>query len=316
MVMKKKSKLKKERFFKRIIDWLIWKAFRLLVFIVQRSSLKTINVFGKKLGDFAFIFPNPRKNIILNNLRMAYGDEKDNKELKDICRSCFQNFGRNVLEAIRYPYLTFDEIDNLINIDGKEVLDNALKKGKGVIALSAHLGNFPIIAAKLIPYGYKFTVIFRNPENANIGKEVLIRMKKIGLNPIFDKPRYICVKKSLELLKKNGILLLQIDQNTKISRGVYAKFFKHELPTFTGPVVMAMRTGAIILPLFIVREENNHHRIIIDNPFELLLTGERGLDIKSNIERLSAITESYIRKFPEQWWWIHRRWKKAKKIER
>ncbi|MDY6862540.1 MAG: lysophospholipid acyltransferase family protein [Thermodesulfobacteriota bacterium] len=314
MTIKKKRKRKKERIFKGILDWFVWKAFRLSVFIVQKLNLETIHFIGKKLGDFVFYSPNPRKNVVLKNLRMAYGREKSEKELKGICRGCFQNFGMNILETIRYAFFSFEEIDNFIAIDGKEHLDNALKKGKGVIALSAHLGNFPIIASKFIPSGYQFSLIFRSPENPNINKEYLTIMRKFGLNPIFDKPRHVCVKKSLELLKKNGILFLQIDQNTKVSRGVYVRFFNHELPTFTGPVVLAIRTGAVVLPLFIVREENSRHRIIIDKPFELVLTGERNFDIKNNTERLSKITEGYIRMFPEQWWWIHKRWKKAKEI--
>ena len=286
---------------------------KLLISLVNIWPLHYLHYLGEKLGRLTFFFWGARKKIILNNLELALGKEKSQKEIREIFKRNLENMGKGVLETIRYSRLSSDRLDKTITIEGKEYIDRALEAGKGVVALSAHLGNFPLIGMKFVSLGYQFAVVFRNPENEKLAQITRNFMKQGGIEPIPDKPRKICVRRSIQTLRKNGILFLQIDQNTRTKRGVFVDFFGYLVPTFTGPVVMALRTGAVIVPLFIVRNGDNTHTIIVDPPVELELTGDKDRDIFLNIARLTKVSESYIRRYPEQWWWIHRRFRKAKK---
>ena len=154
-------------------------------------------------------------------------------------------------------------------------------------------------------------MIFRYPRQKGLGLYLADLASTAGIRVIPDKPSRVCVQQSIRCLKENGILFLLTDLN--VSRGgVYVDFFGQMVPTFKGPVVLAMRTGAPVLPVFIVREGVSRHRLIIEPPVDLDLTGDKDRDIFTYLSRLSAISESYIRRYPDQWWWIHRRWRKAR----
>ena len=136
-------------------------------------------------------------------------------------------------------------------------------------------------------------------------------MKKrdqLGIKTIYSQPRKDCVDSSIRSLRNNELVFIPIDQNFGTA-GVFVDFFGRKAATATGPVILAQRTQAALLPCFIVRQEDNTHRII----FEPILELKEGRDPKEtiviNIQALTDIIESYIRKYPAQWGWIHRRWK-------
>jgi len=291
-----------------------WYFVRVFLFILRNIPLRHLYVFGEKTIQLAFLALKRRRNITMKNLELAFGDDKSEEEILEIYRSTLRNISRGGIELFAYPRFHDRYFDDMISIEGKENLDRALKLGKGVVAVSAHFGSFPFLGMKLAHMGYPFAVVVRNPRQEGISRFLQEVRSKAGLESIPDKPARVCVEQSLKWLKKNGILFLQIDLNV-ISGGVFVDFFGREVPTFKGPVVMAMRTGASVLPIFIVRENGDRHRIIIDPPVELELTGDKGKDIFTNLTKLSKVVESYIRKYPDQWWWIHQRWRKAKPYE-
>ena len=122
-----------------------------------------------------------------------------------------------------------------------------------------------------------------------------------------------CVSRCFKALKENRILLLQIDQNAPVTE-VWVDFFGYLVPTFKGPVLFSIRTGAPILPIFMRRNSKNLHQITIHPPFTLNITGNAEHDITSNTARLMKLTEAAIRGYPEQWLWIYRRFKRARDI--
>jgi len=163
--------------------------------------------------------------------------------------------------------------------------------------------------------GYPIAAIYSEMHNRVFNPELPKMQRKLGIEPISERQRFACVSKSISWLKKGGILFLQIDQSPPTEAGLPVNFFGYLTPTARGPVSLAMRTGATILPAFIVRDEHNHHRVIIDKPFPLHVEGETSEDIIRNLDGLSKITEDYVRRYPTHWWWIHQRFRKAVKIE-
>ncbi len=289
---------------------LIWFLFRFVAFLARRIPFRYLHSLGARIGGLSFYLLRKRKGIALENLRLAFGQTRSENELKEILKASLKNLGKGLLEVLRYYFLPPHFVAGLFDIEGEENLKEALKQGKGVIALSAHLGNFMIIGAKFVSQNYPLNYVIRLPHERNIARFIESILNKVHVGLIPDRPRIACVKKSLECLRRNEILFIQLDISAIDSR-VSVEFFGLPVATYTGPVIFSMKTGSPIVPMFIIRDSADRHKIIIDPPVELVVSGDREKDILLNTSRLSKIIESYVSRYPEQWFWLHRRWKRT-----
>jgi KDO2-lipid IV(A) lauroyltransferase len=308
--MAEKKKFSLGKFLKIHVGYLL---FGFSTFCVRCLPLGSLTFCGEKLGLLAFHLLRGWRKVAFANLNLTLGMEKSKDEIHWICRELFKNIGRDMLEVYRSPNFKDSYFKALVKFKGTEHLDHALNQGKGVIALSAHLGNFPLMGARLAREGYPSSFVTRDPENPKIAKAITSLRDAVGLETIPDEPRMACVSRCFKALKENRILLLQIDQNAPVTEA-WVDFFGYLVPTFKGPVLFAMRTGAPILPMFMRRNSNNLHQITIHPPFTLNITGNAEKDITSNTARLTKLIEAAIREYPEQWLWIYRRFKRARDI--
>ena len=195
-----------------------------------------------------------------------------------------------------------------IHLVNKEHLDTALVKGNGVILISAHFGNFPLLLARLSLEGYKASGIMRPMRDERVEKIFVKKRQKYNVKTIYSQPRTVCVEMVIRTLRNNEVVFIPIDQNFGTG-GVFVDFFGQKAATATGPVVLAQRTKAALLPCFIIRQPDDTHRIVFEPQLELGEGKTPQETVLINIQRLTSIIESYIRKYPAQWAWIHRRWK-------
>jgi KDO2-lipid IV(A) lauroyltransferase len=309
MVEKKKFSLGK--FLKIQLGYLF---FRLWTSSVRRLPVSSLNSYGEKLGLLSFYLVRRWRSVAWSNLNLALGKEKGKDELRRIRREVFKNIGRDVMETCRLEDLEESYYKNHVRFEGKHHLDDALKKGKGVIALSAHLGNVPLMGARIAREGYALSVVVRDPANPKIAKDGVSLRDHFGIETIPVEPRLASVSRCFKALKENRILMLQNDQNAPVTEA-WVDFFGYLVPTFKGPVLFSMRTGAPILPMFMRRKSNNLHQITIHSPFALEITGNAEQDITSNTARLTKVIEAAVREHPEQWLWIYRRFKRARDLQ-
>ena len=267
-----------------------------------------VKKIGAALTGIGFCLTIRLKQIARESLQIAFGQTKDKKEINAIIRKCFDNFGKGMVELMYFmahPAM----IKEKVVIDGKEHLDNALRQGKGVIAVSAHFGNFPLMLLRLAQTGYKTNAIIRPTRDAEIEKYFLAQRTKLGLNTIYAAPRKQCVDYTIRALRNNEIVFIPLDQNFGSGAGVFVEFFGQQAATATGPVVFAQRTGAVLLPMFVVREEDDRHRVIIEPPMTLDEDSDSEKMIYTNVVKITKLIELYVRKYPHEWGWMHRRWK-------
>lgn len=264
--------------------------------------------FARKMGGAAFFCAGKQRKTALEGLQTAFGNEKSPAQLEDIAKECFVSMAKGGLELLYLmdrPAL----LKQRVAIAGRENLEQALAKGKGAILVSAHFGNFPLLLAKLSLEGYKAAGIMRFMRDEKIEKVFSEKRSRLGIKTIYSQPRKVCVEESIRTLRDNGLLFIPIDQNFGTG-GVFVNFFGRKAATATGPVVLARRTKAAILPCFIVRNADDTHQIIFEPQLEL---NEGGLSqeasITEGIQKLTDIIEKYIRIYPAEWGWIHRRWK-------
>ncbi len=275
--------------------------FRLLPYSVVKAMTDFILVVG-------FFFMRSKRAIAQESLDIAFGDSISNQEKKKIIETCFANLGRAAIELMyftNHPAM----IREKVFFEGKERLDNILKQGKGAILVSAHFGNFPLMLLRLVQEGYPTSGIMRPTRDEIIEKDFLAMRNRFGLKTIYSLPRAECVNQSLKVLRNNELLFIPLDQNFGTKGGVFVEFFGQPAATATGPAVFAMRTGAPIVPIFTMRDVDDRHKIIIDEPFYIEGKEDDEATILACTVKITQIIERYIRRYPHEWGWMHRRWK-------
>jgi len=263
--------------------------------------------FANGIAGLGYNFAAKQRKISLDSLRQAFGSEKTDAEIEKIAKDSFTYMARSAIELIFMmdkPQL----LKQRVSFEGRKNLDAALARGKGVILVSAHFGNFPLLLARLAQEGYKVAGIMRPMRDTRVEKLFLKKREKYHVKTIYSQPRNVCVETTIRTLRSNEVVFIPIDQNFGTA-GVFVNFFGRQAATATGPVIFAQRTKAAILPCFIVRLKDNTHKIIFDSHWELEEGKTSQETVSLNIQRLTSVIESYIRKYPAEWGWIHRRWK-------
>ncbi|OQX82351.1 MAG: hypothetical protein B6D53_04720 [Candidatus Omnitrophica bacterium 4484_49] len=290
------------RIFRRRVIWFFSEFF---IFLCKKLSLNSIYKVGSIIGKLSYYMAFSHRKIALNSLSIAFPETslKRRREIaKDFSVIMMQSF-LEVIHFVNNPSLFHD-----VKIEGKEFLNKALEKKRGVIALTAHFGNFPLISLKLAREGYRINAVVRPMRDRNVENYVQNLRTKAGVNTIYSHPRRQCVVKIIKALRNNEIVMIHMDQNFS-STGVWVKFFGKLAATPVGPVVLALRTKAPILPMFIIREGIGKHCLKILPELELDYFPEREKTVLINTIKITRLTERWIKKYPEYWGWIHKRWK-------
>ncbi len=259
---------------------------------------------------------NIKKKIVLKNLNFAFGHEKDQQHIKKIADDYFNNFGKGMIDLIWFldrPQL----ISQKVSIIGKTHLEQALKGGKGVVLISAHFGSFILMYLRMALEGYKTNVIMRRMRDQDFEEYISEFRSENGIRTIYDLPARQCIQQSIKALRKNELLFILLDQNYGGAGGVFVDFFGHQAATATGPVIFSNRTGSPILPIFILHDQGDRHKIVIEPPVELEKSHDDQQTLVRNVAMLTKIIEQYIRRYPHEWGgWMHRRWKSQPILER
>ncbi|MBN2468864.1 MAG: hypothetical protein JXD19_12020 [Deltaproteobacteria bacterium] len=299
----------------KLLWWLSAQAVRGFIFLIGICPACLFPPLGTVLGLCGFYLLVGRQRIGVDNVRTAFGETMSRKEARALVKKNFQNTARDFIEMVACCDTDHQvALANSILVHGKEHLDKALAKGKGVILVSAHLGNFPIIGVKLASLGYSPRLIYKEPKNIYLVGRAKQWMDQVGIGVIPYKPRRRCALEIIKELKNNGIIILLIDQNPRKKDGVYVEFFGQAVPTYRGPVVMAVRAGAAIVPLFIHRNRDNREVITILPELALKRSPDLDRDIIDNLRVINALYEKWIVQHPDQWWWVHRRFRRARTL--
>lgn len=276
--------------------------------IFRCLSLKTLVLISKILGRIVFSLLNRYRKRVIENLFIAFGREKNSKEIRRLAREVSFHLVLTPLETIFAYRNPLERFIWKIKIEGKELLDSALAQGNGVIALGAHLGSFPLLGARLAIEGYPFNVVINEPNFPRMWKILNDRQKRLGQNPYPLNPVTSSIKKSLNCLRRNEILYLVADEQQR-RRGIPVLFFGQTAFTAPGPAILSIKANAPILPMFMVRENEVKRRLIIGKPIHIERTSDEKKDIEMLTVKFTKIIEEVVRQYPAQWTWLNRRWK-------
>jgi Kdo2-lipid IVA lauroyltransferase/acyltransferase len=292
------------------LEYLVLKGFSFFINLLPEDQALW---FGRQMGRSAFLLDREHRKVALQNLKLAFGHEKSEEELRTIAKKTFQHLGMTAVEFFRIPKMDLETFRKKVAVEGlenvRELLDN---RQKGALLLLSHLGNWELMGFLSKLLGYPISVIARPvKKNLWIDRMVSEIRRATGLEVIFTEK---ASRKVVQALSRNRLVGILIDQRAKRSEGIWVEFFGKKAPTTPSLAVLAMRTGAPVIPVFMVREGFDKHRVLIQNPLEIIQSGDIKGDVESNTQRINQALESVVRQFPDQWFWVHRRWERKQRI--
>ncbi len=261
---------------------------------------------GAGLGLFAYALSRRYRRIASQNLQRAF-PEWSPSQVRATAKRVFRNFGVSLAEFMKAPTMSREEIEKRLQVVGLEHLDGAWAKGKGVLLITGHFGNWELMARYLCMLGYPIWVIARHTEDPATTDIITMVRERSGYRVIM---RDQAVRPVLKALRANEIVGILPDQN---AGDVFIEFFGQKAGSVAGPAVFHLRTGAPLVPLFNVRLPGDYHRVEILPPMEFESTGDTQADSERIMQALNDVLEEYVRRYPDQWLWLHDRWKSARK---
>jgi Kdo2-lipid IVA lauroyltransferase/acyltransferase len=262
---------------------------------------------GGFLGGFVYYLLPAERLRALQHLRIAFSGEKSPAEIIRIAKGSFRHMGKNAVEMVNLSRIRKD-LDRRVTLEGREYLDSALARGRGVLWLTAHLGNWEMIGCYMARLGYPVNVVARAIYDDRLNRLLLKYREEASVRVILrDSPA--AGRMILQALKKGEILGMLIDQDTKV-KGVMADFFGKRANTPSGPAILAVRRSVPVVAGFIHRISDVKHHIVIYPEVEISKTGEIEKDVQTNTQRFNQLIEMEIRRHPSQWVWVHRRWRR------
>lgn len=268
---------------------------------------------GRQLGRIAFHLDREHRKVALENLSAAFGREKSTQESYSIAKRAFQNLGMNAVEFFRMPRMDIETFKKRVVVEGLDMAQKAFDGKRGILLLLSHFGNWELMGFMSKVTGNPIMVIAKPMKNRWVDRWVTGIRMKTGLEVISTEK---ASRKVIRALSQNRIVGILIDQRAKRSEGVWADFFERKAPTTPALAVLAMKTGAPVLPAFMIRNGHGRHRLVVKEPLHLINTGDIKKDVEANTQQANRTLESMIREYPDQWFWVHRRWERKKRVHK
>jgi Kdo2-lipid IVA lauroyltransferase/acyltransferase len=279
-----------------------WPLIKLLG-ILPRSVARAA---GTALALLIYIFHARLRQVGMRNLALAF-PEKTEAERARILRGEFVSLGRQLAEVCRFPKYTRENVDDVIVYDGFENYQRACARGKGVLFLTAHFGGWELSAFAHSLHGHPMNVVVRAMDNVYLDR-LIWRYRTAHGNRIVEKDDF--VRGLLAAMKAGEEVGILMDTNMTPPQGVFVNFFGIPACTASGLARIALRTDAAVVPGFTIWDAClGKYRLRFDPAVELIRSGDLEQDILANTQQFTSVIEDYVRKYPDQWLWVHRRWK-------
>lgn len=282
---------------------LVRAVFRGLLHSLGVLSWRGAGALGSALGWLGWRVSARFRRVADKNFQLAYGNSLTKGERSRLTQRVFQSFGRSLFEFLKAPSMSPEQIRAIVQADSYARVEAVLARGKGMILIAAHFGNWELLARRAALEGYEFAVIARqshDPEFNKITDGIRANGGYVVL-PRGGSPRAI-----LQRLRQNGIVAILPDQK---SEDVFVPFFGHLAGTVAGPAVLSLKTGAGIIPMFCPRQPDGSYRVEILPEIDTTPTGDTEADVHRIMADITQVIEEMVRRYPDQWLWLHDRWR-------
>ena len=273
--------------------------------LVGRLPVRVAQGLGAGLGRVAYWVLPGRRRVALDNLILVYGDTLSPAARATLARRCVEHLGTPAVECCRLFFGPAERLLGRVRGQGMEHIGQALARGRGIFFLTGHFGNWELLAATHGLAGFGLSVVVRPLDNPYLDNLIARARERSGLRAISKRDAVQGVREALARGECIGILL---DQDAGRA-GVFVPFLGRPASTSRALAVLAIKTRAPVLPAFIHRLPDGGHELVLDPEIPLAITGDLDHDIHVNTARFTEAIERHVRAHPEQWFWVHRRWK-------
>ncbi|EQB63935.1 MAG: Lipid A biosynthesis acyltransferase [candidate division Zixibacteria bacterium RBG-1] len=303
---KRRSGNSPQRFRHLLEYWLLLTIGAILRLLPYRINLKIANFLGK----VGFGLLRIRRKVTLANLRMVFGNQKTENEIEKIALGSYCHMARGFIEHLIFPALSKEKILSNLEFENLHYLDEIMQHGKGAILVSSHFGSWQIGGTSVRLAGYPMNFLVQRQNNHLAENLVYSYVEDKGVTVLYKS---VSAGKILALLNSNQIVAVLPDQDAG-KNGVIVNFMGQPASTHKGPAFFSLKTGAPIVIALSLNQQNGKHKVVIEKPIYLHETGNRDEDIKNLTQVYTSKIEEYIRKYPDHWFWQHRRWKSTLNI--
>lgn len=268
---------------------------------------KHIASIGKILGMLVYFVDLRHRRIVRRNLQFVHPEWSQDR-IQKLSKRVFENLGVTLLEICQMTSFSREDILRKVRIRGKDNLLNAIKNPKGVILISAHIGNWEMAHQSISCYLQKPLVLVARELQSKAFDRWILRLRARFGNTIIYKEG--ALPDMTRTLRQGKVLGLLIDQETKRSEGVDATFFDRTVSATPSAALLAIRCKSPVLPVFCIREADSRLTLVVEPPLTIKRTGGLRADLKTNTQIMTSAIERAVRAYPEQWFWFHKRWKR------
>lgn len=277
---------------------------RIAQFLVFHVPLRFAYKLATTLADLQFLLSQKDRHLVISNTTRVRG--KNDEETRRISREVFRNFGKYLVEFFRFSKMDESYVSNNVTIEGVENLRAALDNKRGAIAFSAHLGNWEWGGALVAKLGFNISAITLPHKDKKVNDLFNSQRNIGGMGQI---PLGGAIRGSLKHLAKNHVLAILSDRDFS-NNSVEVNFFGSPAYMPIGTGVLALKSNCALLPIFVPRCKGNTHKLIIGKPIDYELSGNKQADIKDIVQKVTTVIETYVRKYPDQWFMFADPWLK------
>jgi len=293
-----------------IADYLSCILFKAASFLTFLLPLNVSLFLGRRLGDLIYFFDPKHHSVAYANIRKAITLNSDFRLTSKITRRAYQSFGQNLMEISFIPRINKAYLEKYIHIENSHFIEEAFKRGKGVIFLAVHEGNWELSNIICANLGFPFILFVRDQGFPRLNSLLNSYRLKQGARIIHKQGG---VRQLIEVLKNNQAIGMTADQGGK--NGEIVKFFGKSASMSTGAVKLALRYDCSIIPVFYTRMKGPHTKVILDKVYTVTKSGNAQKDLRDNLQRLVNIYEKYIQQYPYEYLWTYKIWKYGKEKE-
>ena len=280
--------------------------FNIFRFFIRITPRGLMHFFAKGLAFFIYALDSKHKKIAMVNLDLAYGDTLSEEERKEIVKACYVNLVLMLVDFVKNQGISREALLKKVTFKNEKVLTNALAEGKKVILMTGHYGNWELVALSIAAKFGDMTIIGRDLDASNMNMILKQNREQFGIELIDKKG---AMKSMISVLKNGRMLGLLVDQNTSENEGLLVDFFGKPVRHTPSAAILGRRFDALIIPVFITTDDHVGYTLTFYEPIVTDKTENKDEDILRSVQQQAKTTEEVIRKKPEEWFWLHKRWK-------
>ncbi len=288
------------------MDKIYYISFIIFQFIVKHTPDFILNPILNLLSSIAYLVDKRHKKIAKVNLDFAFGDELSEKEKKRIVKRCYKNLVYNLADFVKNQGISKEELAKKITFKNEHYLKDALKERKKVVLITAHYGNWELVALSMGAFFGPLAAVGRKLDSPTMNKILKKNREQFDIE-MFDKKG--AMKGLIRALKEGRMVGLLVDQNTAKEEGILVDFFGKKARHTPSAALLARKFDALIIPVFITSDDFKHFTVTFYPTIKTPKTKNQKEDIFISTQAQAKVTEEVIRKKPDEWFWFHRRWK-------